>query len=114
LPQPELPPQPQFKHPTQARAGNEAGSPAPGTVRSSRPAPGRKSILGEHGHARAAFRRAIERGKIVVAEIEALEVGQLDLGEALELTAFVALRDRERGRRFAVRWLVVVELADQT
>jgi hypothetical protein len=41
----------------------------------------------------------------VVAEIEAREVGMLDLGEALELTALVALRDRERGRRYDVRWL---------
>ena len=48
---------------------------------------------------------AIERGNLVVAEIEAREIGQLDLGEALELTAVVALRDRERGRRYAARWL---------
>jgi hypothetical protein len=61
--------------------------------------------LGEHGYARAAFRRAIERGNLVVAEIEARDIGQLDLGEALELTALVALRDRQRGRRYAVRWL---------
>jgi len=44
------------------------------------------------GHPRTAFRRAIERGNLVVAEIEAREVGQLDLGEALELTALVAPR----------------------
>jgi hypothetical protein len=48
----------------------------------------------------------IERGNLVVAEIEARDIGQLDLGEALDLTALVALRDRERGRRYAVRWLV--------
>ena len=48
--------------------------------------------------------RALERGNLVVAEIETREVGHLDLGEALDLTALVALRDRERGRRFAVRW----------
>jgi len=29
----------------------------------------------------------------------------LDLGEALELTSLVVLRDRERGRRYAVRSL---------
>jgi hypothetical protein len=40
-----------------------------------------------------------------IAEIDAREVGQLDLGEALELTALVALRDGERGKRSAVRWL---------
>jgi hypothetical protein len=27
------------------------------------------------------------------------------MADALELTALVALRDRERGRRYAVRWL---------
>jgi hypothetical protein len=69
------------------------------------PAPGRRSSLGDHGHARAAFRRAIERGNLVVAEIEARDIGQLDLGEALELTALVSLRDAERGRRYAMRWL---------
>jgi hypothetical protein len=41
----------------------------------------------------------------VVAEIVARELRGLDLADALELTALVALRDRERGRRFAVRWL---------
>jgi hypothetical protein len=37
--------------------------------------------------------------------MEAREAGRLDLGEALELTALVALRDRPRSRRFAARWL---------
>jgi hypothetical protein len=57
------------------------------------------------GHPRAAFRRAIERGNLVSAELEAREAGRLDLGEALELTALVALRDRPRSRRLAARWL---------
>src|SRR5262249_17781364 len=57
------------------------------------------------GHPRTAFRRALERGNLVIAEIEAREVGQLDLSEALELTALVALRDRPRGDRYALRWL---------
>jgi hypothetical protein len=57
------------------------------------------------GHARTAFRRAIERGNVVVAEVRRAKSGQLDLSEALELTALVAQRDRERSRRFAVRWL---------
>ena len=69
------------------------------------PAPGTKEILGDHGHARAAFCRAIERGNLIVAEIEARDAGPLDLGEALELTALIALRDRPRSSRFAVRWL---------
>jgi hypothetical protein len=40
---------------------------------------------------------ALEHGNIDVAEIEVREVGQLDLSKALELTALVALRDRELG-----------------
>jgi hypothetical protein len=34
-------------------------------------------------------RRALEPGNLVVAEIETREVGKLDVGEALELTALV-------------------------
>jgi hypothetical protein len=64
-----------------------------------------ESSLGDHGHARAAFRRALDRGNVVVAELEARDAGPLDLAEALELTALVALRDRERGQRYALRWL---------
>jgi hypothetical protein len=60
------------------------------------------STITAQGHPRTALRRALERGNLVVAEIEAREVGQLDLGEALELTALVALRDRERGRGFEI------------
>jgi hypothetical protein len=40
-----------------------------------------------------------------VAELEARDLGPLDMGEALELTALVCLRDRDRGSRYAVRWL---------
>ena len=64
------------------------------------------------GHPRAVFRRALERGNLLVAEVTAREVGPLDLTEALELTALVALRNRERGQRFAVRWLA--RLIDET
>jgi hypothetical protein len=35
----------------------------------------------------------------------ARELGGLDLRDALELTALVALRDRPRSRRLAARWL---------
>jgi hypothetical protein len=49
--------------------------------------------------------RAATRGSLVVAEIEAREVGMLDLREALELTALVALRDAQRRDVYAVRWL---------
>ncbi len=33
------------------------------------------------------------------------EVGRVDLGEALELTALIAQHDRPRSRRVAARWL---------
>jgi hypothetical protein len=57
------------------------------------------------GHSRTAFRRALERGNVVVAEIEAREVGRLDLREALELTALIAVHDRLRFDRYRVRCL---------
>jgi hypothetical protein len=70
-----------------------------------RPAPGEERQATSQGHPRAVFRRALERGNVVVAEVTARELGRLDLSESLELTALVALRNRERGGRFAVRWL---------
>jgi hypothetical protein len=45
------------------------------------------------------------RPNLLVAEATVPEVGHLDQGEALELTALISLRDRERGRRYALRWL---------
>jgi hypothetical protein len=57
------------------------------------------------GSPRAVFRRALARGNATVAEIVAREVGHLDLQEALELTALVAVKDRARSRRMAARWL---------
>jgi hypothetical protein len=65
----------------------------------------REVLLGNHGHPRVTLRRALERGNLVAAEITAREVGKLDVREALELTALIAKRNRERGRRAAVRWL---------
>jgi hypothetical protein len=47
------------------------------------------------GHARAIFKRAIERANLVVAEVTAGEIGRIGLIEALELTALVAQRDSE-------------------
>jgi hypothetical protein len=47
----------------------------------------------------------IERGNLVVAEVTALELGGLDLADALELTALTALKDRPRSRRLGARWL---------
>src|SRR4051812_40222237 len=57
------------------------------------------------GHTTAIFRRAIDAGNVVAAEIAALELRGLSLTDALDLTALVALRDRDRSRRFAARWL---------
>jgi hypothetical protein len=51
------------------------------------------------------FRRALERGNALVAEMTARELGHISLREALELTALVARHDRVRGSRLAARWL---------
>ena len=58
-----------------------------------------------HGACENRLPRSCRARHLVVAEIDAREVRKLDLTEALELTALVALRDREHSRRFAVRWL---------
>ena len=67
--------------------------------------PGTGAAATSQGHPRTVFRRALERGNLLVAEVTAREIGPLDLGESLELTALVALRNRARGGRFAVRLL---------
>ena len=52
------------------------------------------------------FRRALERGNLILAETTAREVGHVDLREALELAALIAKHDpRVRGRRASARWL---------
>jgi hypothetical protein len=65
----------------------------------------REGAVGDHTNARVTFRRALERGNLVVAEITARDLGGLDLKDALELTALIALRDRPRGQRAGARWL---------
>jgi hypothetical protein len=59
------------------------------------------------GHPRTVFRRAIATDNLVAAELNARMMGVVTLVEALELTALVALRDRDptRGSRYAARWL---------
>ena len=58
------------------------------------------------GDARTVFRRALERGNLMLAEVTAREIGIVDLGEALELTALMAQKgDWLRSRRAAARWL---------
>jgi hypothetical protein len=57
------------------------------------------------GHARTVFRRALERGNLLVAEATAKEIGRLSLAEALELTLLIAREDPPRHPRVAARWL---------
>jgi hypothetical protein len=51
---------------------------------------------------RSSARRALDACNLVAARINSAGSACVD---ALELTALVTLRDRERGRRYAVRWL---------
>ncbi len=44
------------------------------------------------GHPRANYRRAIERGNLLVAETTLRELGRPTLGELLELTILIAAR----------------------
>jgi hypothetical protein len=57
------------------------------------------------GHPRTIFKRAIERGNLVVAEAMVREIGRVSLDEALALTALIALKQPHRRERAAVRWL---------
>ena len=57
------------------------------------------------GSPRSVFRRAVENGNLLVAEIVAREIGVIYLSEALELTALIALKERSRLPRLGARWL---------
>ncbi|HEX4518180.1 MAG TPA: hypothetical protein VH063_01235 [Gaiellaceae bacterium] len=61
--------------------------------------------MGDHQSSSRILKQALERGNLVVAEITARELGRIDLPDALELTALVAAKNRERARRMAARWL---------
>jgi hypothetical protein len=61
--------------------------------------------LTAQGHPRATFQRAIERGNLLVAETTLRELGRPTLGELLELTALIAVRDPRRYHRVAARWM---------
>jgi hypothetical protein len=63
------------------------------------------------GHARARFRRAIERKNLLGAETTAREMGTVDLSEALDLVCLVAKVAPARLDGFARRWLA--RLADE-
>jgi hypothetical protein len=55
------------------------------------------------GHPRAIFKRAIERGNVVVAEATARELG-LSLEEALQLVLLYAAYEPAKVERAALRW----------
>jgi hypothetical protein len=57
------------------------------------------------GHPRAIFKRAIENGNVMVAEMTARELGRITLAESLALTALVVQKEPGRRSRYAVRWL---------
>ena len=55
------------------------------------------------GHPRSIFKRAIERGNVVVAEATAREIG-LSLEEALQLVLLYAAYEPAKLERAALRW----------
>ena len=55
------------------------------------------------GHPRAIFKRAIERGNVVIAEATAREIG-LNLEETLQLVLLYAAYEPARLERAALRW----------
>ena len=92
-------------------SGSLETPPAFSLRRAARPREG--APLADHGHPRPKFLRALETGSLILAELCARECGYLSLDEALRLTALVALHDRDRGERYAHRWLSRY-LAEQT
>lgn len=63
------------------------------------------------GHPRVIFRRAIERGNLVVAEATACELGRIDLLDALELVCLAAEKAPERFDSYARR--LIARLAEE-
>jgi hypothetical protein len=59
--------------------------------------------LTAQGHPRTIFKRAVEQGNLLIAEMTACEVGRLTLGEALALTALAAKQGPDRRSGYAVR-----------
>jgi hypothetical protein len=58
------------------------------------------------GHPRTVFKRALERGNLLVAEATAKEIGRISLADALELTLLIAQKEPHRHPRVAARWLL--------
>jgi len=54
---------------------------------------------------RTIFRRALQRGNLMVAETMVREIGVVSLSEPLELTALIAKHERPRLARLGARWL---------
>jgi hypothetical protein len=62
--------------------------------------------LTAQGNPRAIFRRAIERGNLLAAELTVREIGHISLHESLALTALIAQKDPGRRSRVAAHWLL--------
>jgi hypothetical protein len=57
------------------------------------------------GHPRAIFKRAVERGNLVLAEATARELGRITLDQALRLLFLYAEKQPINFERAALRWL---------
>jgi hypothetical protein len=57
------------------------------------------------GNPRAIFKRAIERGNLMLAEATARELGRITLDEALSLLFLYAEKEPAKYERAALRWL---------
>jgi hypothetical protein len=61
----------------------------------------------EQGHPATIFRRAVERGNLLLAETTLrAEIPRPSLGQLLELTALIAAKDARRHARVSARWLL--------
>jgi len=83
--------------------GEPAFAAAIGSV-SSGPRRGTEPITAQ-GHPRAIFRRALERGNLLVAETTLRAIGRPTEEELLLLTALICRKQPQRGRRVAARFL---------
>jgi hypothetical protein len=57
-------------------------------------------------HPRAIFKRAIEHGNLLSAEMTARELGPITVSDSLALTALAVQKAPERRSRWTVRWLL--------
>jgi hypothetical protein len=62
--------------------------------------------LTAQGHPKAVFHRAIERGSLAIAETTLRELGRPTLGELLELTILISVKDPRRHAKVSARWLL--------